>query len=514
MKPSDFEIDYIMLPFGRMLGFLVSFMIVLLSIVNESKAQYSFQLDFATDKFELLYGGQVDSVGNAILVGARGIGTPDTSEAWVVKVKPDGRWISRFYKKQDTASYIATVTILNNGNYFMTGAWKTVNAQYFDHFWIVITDTALNVLTEKSFDVANGYEQFDEQKTVLTNSGDVVVACNMGKWNGFRIKYDYFLMKFNSEGDTLLSRLYPTGMDIFDSSPFCWRRMPNSNSLMLIGRCFNKSNQNELEFFDQDLNFIKYSRLPWSGSGYFCSDVWLSDTEFLMTEDRVEDLGLINLYYVGVCRLDTAGHYYQELRIDHPDTVDNMAVVKSMSYFNDSVIYIGSFEPNFFSLLSPTAVYLSIIDKDMNLLGQKNFGGDYNYNLYLTLSTPDKGCILVCTKYDTPGVLEADVMIKKVLYNEITLFTQIEDMPSEKFQFRVWPNPVQDDLYIGLAGFKVNETIHFRIFDISGRKYLDQKLMVSGNTIHTNVRNLKTGIYIYEVVNLSGERNTGKFIKN
>ena len=307
-------------------------------------------------------------------------------------------------------------------------------------------------------------------------------------------------------------------MDIFDSQPYCWRKMPQSNDLMLIGRCFNASNQNELEFFDEDLNLLRYNRLNdprYLGGLQFSSEIWLDSTQFLMTQHMVDHSGPTHEYYIGVYRLDTSGHYFQELRLDHVDTIDYIAFYKSMACYNDTNIYIGGFQCfNVGPIDIPSLVYLYLIDRDLNLVGFKNLGGDTYYEALFVLSTPDNGCLLIANRYDSLPYCENDAVIWKVMPEDMTIVTSVEEMTTLLETNPTWPNPAHNEVFISLASFEMGEPLRLRLFDMQGSKCFDKQILVTGNTLKVELKTLNPGTYFYEIEGSQGNRIQSKIIKH
>jgi hypothetical protein len=484
---------------------------------QQSMAQNSFNVTYATPQDEYLDGGAVDSLGNAYLVGARLIAYSDTTDGLLMKIYNSGFYKTKIISKPDTNLGYATCTLLESGNLFVTGKSKKKGSTNFDKLVIMVMDSAMNVITEKNISVPAGYINYSAQEAILTYQGNIVLAALVGYWNGFRIKYDNYLLKINPNGDTLITHVYKTGMDIFDSQPYCWRKMPQSNDLMLIGRCFNVSNQNELEFFDEDLNLIRFNRLNdprYLGGLQFSSEIWLDSTQFLMTQHMVDHSGPTNEYYIGVYRLDTSGHYFQELRLDHLDTIDYIAFYKSMACYDDTNVYIGGFQSyNVGPIDLPTNVYLYLLDRNMDLIGTSTLGGDTYYHANFVLATPDKGCLIMTQRYDSLPYFETDAVIWKVMPEDMTIVTSVEEIPQKVGSNLTWPNPSQNEVNISLTGFEIGEKLRFRLYDMQGNKCLDKQIQVSGNTLKVELQNLASGTYTYEIESKDGNHIQSKIIK-
>jgi hypothetical protein len=77
---------------------------------------------------------------------------------------------------------------------------------------------------------------------------------------------------------------------------------------------------------------------------------------------------------------------------------------------------------------------------------------------------------------------------------------------------RAYPIPVKDRLFISWDNIKSDE-VQVLIFNTKGAKCLDRTISGSGNMIEADVRNLKSGIYLYKLVLENKEVLNGKFVK-
>jgi hypothetical protein len=131
------------------------------------------------------------------------------------------------------------------------------------------------------------------------------------------------------------------------------------------------------------------------------------------------------------------------------------------------------------------------------------------------IATEDGGCMVWCTKFEIPYTNQlSDIHIWKVMPEDMTLYTKVTYLPQEKLTTRVWPNPTSDRLYVSLDGLSTGEDFRFRIFDAGGRKCYDTWFTATGNCLETDLHNLPSGNYLYEIVPKNGEKSSGKFIKN
>jgi hypothetical protein len=219
-------------------------------------------------------------------------------------------------------------------------------------------------------------------------------------------------------------------------------------------------------------------------------------------------------YYATVSRLNTSGELLQELILDRPDTTEYIAWDKSMSYRNDSTIYIGvnqSYNTIWEAIPMKSVVY--VIDKDMNLLGRKDLGGDTSYEIFSMEATEDDGCMLFGARYVNSSAPDRDIYIWKVLREDFEIITRLTDQPAMALNSEAWPNPADDELHIRLDGLPTGSDFRMQIYNTAGQKYLDKALTVSGNTVQCRIDVLPAGTYVYKIKAASQHFLSGKFIK-
>jgi len=297
----------------------------------------------------------------------------------------------------------------------------------------------------------------------------------------------------------LLSKYYHY---IWDELSWELRQMPGSDNMMLIERSTHYNNISELLYLDPNLNILKINQFGYDNiiSGNLSSDYWITDTSFLLSGYNSWDVGLDNEHYLAVYMVDTSAVFHQELVLNKEDTTDYSAWSNSMAYANDSTIYIGGFQIYMgFWITDPTIVELYVIDKDMNLLGYKELGGDANYELWGVIATDDDGCLLYGTRYDNPDIPQRDVHIWKVLRKDIDITTRITKIAEASPKVKMYPNPVMDELSIHLPFGNSQANVVVSISTLEGKTIFNKKITGQGNMVSLNVRNLQNGLYVLNV---------------
>ncbi|MBC8487475.1 MAG: T9SS type A sorting domain-containing protein [Bacteroidetes bacterium] len=490
--------------------------VFLLGFFSISLSQTSFEIGLNSEEDCKVWEANIDNNGSVILVGNIGPYIGLDYDAFVIKVNPDGDYITKRFDLLDTLSVFSTVEILDNGNYFIIGSYSLEeNYLQRDNLWIVILDEELNLISERSYQIREPYVGFGTSAcSLIDNDGNIVLAAIAGDEDSKEktIFADFAFYKFNQQGDTLVSKYYSY---IWDELPWELRQMPNSDNIMLIERCTYYNNHNELLFIDTDLNILKINN--WATidmDGDVSSDFWCTDTSFLVSGRGSWNMDGYYEYFINVYLMDTSANIHQELVLNKNDTIDYSAWRNSMAYANDSTIYIGGFQNPFgFWLTDPTIVELYVIDKNMNLLGYKELGGDANYEVWGIIATDDDGCLIYGTSYTNDSVPERDVHIWKVLREEINIITKITETNQNIPNFDIYPNPAVNEVNLKLNKNKSWDNLTFSIFTIDGKKVFQKQIQGKGNMLNINISNLSEGIYVYRIFEKNNLITNGKFIK-
>lgn len=485
-----------------------------MGVLQISYSQYTFELSIGTpEDYPIVCNAAIDMAGNVILVGnIRSPYTNDT-DAYIIKVMPDGNFNARHFDKTDTLGVFNTVKILDNGNYFVIGSYST-EGNYFEMnlLWCAILNSDLNIISEKSYKVRDPHVGFGSLVQVLTdNEGNIIIATNAGDETTNNVFADLAFYKFDQQGDTLLSKYYQYNSDEW---PYEFTKVPGTDNTMLIERSTHYNGHDELMFLDPEFNILSINQFGNDNmyGGIKCSDYWTSVSTFLMTGEDSYDK---NDKYIGVYKVDTLATVHQELILNKPDTIDYPAWQNSMAYANDTTIYIGGFQThNWFWVLESSIVELYVIDKNMNLLGYKQLGGDANYELRGIIATDDGGCLLYGERYDNPNVHEKDIHIWKVLREDINIITNITETSAANDKIKIYPNPVDDNLNINLPDGLYFDYLEISIYTLDGKKVYQEKITGSGNLITSNLKNLQAGAYGLVLSDSKQILHSAKIIKN
>lgn len=482
--------------------------------------QQSFDFLYATTADNIILNSVVDQDGNAILVGQIGEAAFNGSlDGFVMKLYPDGSYMTKQFELSDYNNSFHSVVVLDNGNYMILGSKGDTNHIYYrKYFWVLTLDQELEVLSDKAYEIDDSYTGVGPtMKAILDNEGNIVIAGHvLERVNEYQYFGDYVLYKLTQQGDTLLSRYYNFP---YTQAADELMKIPESDHLLLLGDRITTNAIPSVLILDSEmeiLNSYSFQIYPSPLSQRLSAAKWLNETDFLMAGTRqLPDERYID-NYIAVFRMNTSAELFEELMLTVPDTSIYRAWNRSITEVNDSTIYVAGFQA-FADIFTPNAVYLFLIDSQMNLLGRKSFYiGDDQYQVWGTLAMPDNGCLMTISKMRTSdqGYLERDVYIRKYLREDFEIITSVEDYPLNKTVAKAWPNPADDLLHISLEGLEAGQDFRLRMYNTAGQKYLDKALTVSGNTVQCRIDVLPVGTYVYKIEVDNQQLLSGKFIKN
>jgi hypothetical protein len=95
--------------------------------------------------------------------------------------------------------------------------------------------------------------------------------------------------------------------------------------------------------------------------------------------------------------------------------------------------------------------------------------------------------------------------------DDISLITTaVNENAANKFDFKMYPNPVRDEVSILCTGHQfVNSPVTVEFYDMTGRRV--QSFTVNQMMTKADVSGLASGMYIYAVKNGNNVLRTGKF---
>ena len=493
-------------------------LLIFLLILNCSQviyAQPEMDIVFSTEEDEYFTKSFEDNDENIIVIGIIGDRSSRIYDPYLVKITPDGSYESKRFIFQDTLTIFYSGLQLENGDYLMIGGYSLEVPFNWKNLWLVELDTNLNIVSQVMYEMIDEggfYYRCSYGNLCVVDQDDNIIISGHKYESDKGDFQDISFVKINQELDTLFSKThhYQYGQIIRE-----FQAIPNSSQYQAIVQALPLQGESPV-ILDSALNIIQTT--SYINQPQFDVDVnnplsskhWLNDTTYL--------LSCLNITpeherQIAVLAIDTAVNLYNELYLNKVDTSDYPAWLNSMAYVNDSTIFIGGMM-NFMEFFPtyPSIIELYMIDKDLNVLGYYEYGGDANYEVFGIQATSDEGCIVYGTRRTEENTTESDGYIFKVLREDFDITTEMLEIKAPGETAMAYPNPAKDHLFIKLDEDFGFMECQFKIYNLAGKLMTSRKIAPTGNILKVNIVPLKPGHYVYHLSNNEFNIN-GKFIK-
>ncbi|MBN1337768.1 MAG: T9SS type A sorting domain-containing protein [Bacteroidales bacterium] len=427
----------------------------------------------------------------------------------IIKVSPSGdTLIRRFYFGQDTTAGFHDIILCDDDNYLIFGAIgkQISNYQHTNHIWTLKVDNEFNILNENRIEVPENYWNLG-CKVVLNNDGYVYSAGTICLYGSMSYSH-LFLAKFNQEGDTLQTS-YPYYNGTALDPHYIDDVLPNDeNRFLAFGSGFLLFDY-EVLTVDTNLEFIiQEIPDPVNSSLDDATAVWYTDSTYLLSTldlGHEEDDIQVNIRSKDHALLD---HTW----IGRPDTSDYPAWRGSIDFTDPNNIFVGGSINHFPGAPVNASIFIDILNGQLDVLGQKYYGGDMNYTIYNLTAVSDGGCLIGGAIFDWQNSQpqDADIWIKKIYPEDI--ITDAEDTPDPlDSDVSVYPNPGRDRLFIKTA----RKNLKLQLFADNGTIAIDKAI----NNLpcqEINTSSLKKGSYLFQITdeNKNTVIESGSWIKN
>jgi hypothetical protein len=262
-------------------------------------------------------------------------------------------------------------------------------------------------------------------------------------------------------------------------------------------------NPNKRPLIDGPINFT------------YGSAKWISDSTFIFATAGVTDNDLKGDIHLFV--YDTALTNLKYKRIEALDTLLE-AEHRSLAY--DSIcdcFYFGAtqkFENSNRPVLNgrdSTHFRLIKFDKDLNILFDRQYRRNKSMKLE-RVTTDAQGNVIMAgyTQDLSQPFNETSIYILKVDSNgNFTRTSLMDHNQIDPLDYAIFPNPVKEQ-----ATFRqYNQQVSYQLslFDINGRLVKEIQIVNSETTL--NLTELKSGTYLYQLIDENGKRGSGKLVK-
>ncbi len=480
-----------------------------------SVGQESFKLAIKTPQTEIAgYIIQLDN-GNYVITGIR----------LTDNVSPDSKgmiWLVNAYgilidsveiTKQDTMVGLGKVQKYGS-NYLISATfayYENSDRRNFPVFFAI--DSALNLLNEYRIPLDSNYSIIESGYPVL--AGDELYIGGNARNKSFTEYYnDLFIYKYNLQTHVLQSNFLELPGE---QSAKGYLKTSNYHIIFSTGGWGYPPDYppGYYALFDSNLNWIVTDSLP--------DDICLDNSAINLTDSTYLLSGRQSVFIAPPSIDEERSVLYKMAFPNQPiKSFKYHMGTDTLSFPAGSSIDTTSAGEIYFSGTAnvipyqapfqhdPSWIFLSKLDRDLNPIWTKLYGGDMFYQVYSVKATQDGGAIMACITYDyLTQDYEHDILIMKV--NEDGLIVGTGDkLPNISVQDAiVYPNPGNESFTIQ-SGPQINGAL-FELFDMNGNLVLTTNLDERLETISTT--SLSTGTYPYRITFDNKIVGSGKWVK-
>lgn len=468
-----------------------------------------------------------------------GIGTNYQGNGLVLKVGKDGQYSDRLVHLPGMTLQYHSAVQLENGNYMVFGICDdSLRDPLFQQYLQVdVFDDKLESVSSRTYDVDD--EAFDfffdpshnyMMKSILSKSGTAILACLPTFFREEPYPMYCWMLRFyefDEAGDLvrMVDDVMPTDHinEIFYA--------PHSDNLMItvIGT-FPPNDATGIYIADTSLNIIARKDFfhLYGGINPYADHIWEARCEgrWFDNDNIIFDAYTIRydgkddqrptFYYDKLFKLDSALNVHAELRLPPYDSCSFSPDGTTTAYIDDSTIFAFTCSSLFVNSLDMQQLNITLVDKDLNLLGRKVLRTD---DVIYATSSPaafnDGGCLVYVGSWNGeyyPGEPFKRKELMKFRRADIEITWDVVQESETPPQSSPYPNPANGILNIPISEGEHNG-LRLQIFDMKGEKCFDCAITKQGNLITVDTQNFEVGLYVYHVISDNKEISSGKFVK-
>ncbi len=463
-------------------------------------------------------GGFINEDNTTELVGCSG------NDGAYFRVFEDGQYeTTTFPAPEGKQLVLQTLTPLDNGGYFISGRIMTNRLNDSGELKIIILDDNLNVVSEQTLQVAEGFLGLTDGAAVMDDDGTIVLLKTARReMPNYQGGYESrgALFRFSQSGDNLNCRYLLAD----PPDPICYIHQIRNQKLMndpysdqIIAVCAGRNGLQSLLYFDYDFNltnnyFIDDISIPEGTTHKYVSDpyvgYWYNANEMLLVADQ-QDTVVHNKPHVLIGRMNREGEIVEKVEINKQDT---LMYASCMTYANDSTIYVMA-DCHTESYLAPYYPQLYLINKELEILGNMNFWDNLNCWSPIILPINDGGCIVLIEQSLLYYEDRMPIIMRFAREDFNPIPCSVKEVPQKTIKALAYPNPAKDELNIDISGLPAHDEHRIQLIDALGHICMDRIIRGKGNVLTVGVASLPVGMYTYQIYDNKKTLSLGKFAK-
>jgi len=402
----------------------------------------------------------------------------------------------------DTAYYLLQdIVVTDDNNYLIAGTvGENIGYWVLNHtIYLLLMDENLNIIAENFYELP---EQYTNPYLKMLKNTDGKIYVTIDEPSNF-LKGT---LEVSSNADIIKDKMnYNTGhgiINLFQNSNggfYIFRENPVPWARAGITAVDTNLNFDTTYLFPMTINGISYDL------GHRGSCKWLNDSTYMLCSYGSMESPTDDIY---IYKINDKHEFLTEPFIIGNEYEDELVPqYQSISWIDPQKMYVAAFmEPNMYFR---TTYYAAVINEDLELLGYKICGGDYNTYIKSVLALENGGCLMIGWQrdYHAGNPQDGDAYIAIFSPDDIITSAAETTNPYDS-DYMLYPNPGSDQLNIQTA----RQGVIVQIFDQTGRMVVQQKLNDEfRNVIFTG--NLPVGLYHCRLTDKEGFVENIKWLK-
>ncbi len=478
-------------------------------------SQGNYELIYGNSQWHEIVSDAEESHSNIIFFsGFKCIPNSDIYSGFIIKLNEIGEITGGYlFSHPDTSFYPIHIKEFND-SIFVFGQMETkLNNDEKKLIWLVIFDTSMNIINQKTYSLTPGIISFGLQ-SVKFYDGNFSLLINATPQEEPQYT-DICFFVINKNLDSMACRIDTRAGN---QLAYDFIKCSSGNCYKTFGRGDYPGAYpfySELVRFDSNFNYLSVDSIPWKLTDQF-SAIQCNDSGYFLTGKKpVTNPAKFNVGLINLSNSDEM--IWNDQFGKSGDTSNYPGVSNNVSFISANNIYLGG-TSNLIATQYPwqqeeSWIMLNQFDSNLNLKFQNFYGGDAFYHLRGIQATNDGGCIMYATRYDKNTQFEEyDAYILKV--DSAGLLTSAGgDFQIPVKQVAIVPNPAQEIVsvrYPDIFGYKEKE---IEIYNSQGMPVLKVYATQDLSEAKIDVYGLPVGLY-FVVLKVEGKKvATGKMLK-
>ena len=509
--------------------------------------QWTIELDNARPK--TIYQCIAVDGGEAMLaVGASKLhdqqGNIVDATGYLLKAWADGTTLTREVDADGNRMYLCSATQLDDGNYMAFGYYSdslTGTDRLFRNLRVLVLDSDLRTVAQRDYRLDSGGfvgivpTGFQTLRCAKAADGNVVLVtspwCFEPDISGGSYMRRFRFYELTPDGDTVRTAVQPRYVGNMPQEGYYTTNIvpnPLTGGFTFFAKGnYKLTNPHYTDYGSYGVwNLSRDLEITYKHPVYFGSYPLYDDPSGISCEGHWYEGGLLltslfktksiddNTHEGWLYMIDTLGGKHACVQLPPTDSVTVCEWTGcGTAYVNDSTIFAVTCSSKPYIYSYPKHANVTIVDKDLNILGRKVLKGDsVDFDPPCTPVALNDGSVIIPCPYVLAATQEDHILLCCFRRDDIEITWDVVQDNNVQSVGIAFPNPASETLNIPLANAGTGST-RLRITDMTGAVFADAPVNVAGNLLSVDIASLEPGVYAYQIVTDGTAVAGGKFVK-